>query len=159
MFFFFFNDTATTEIYTLSLHDALPICSRIISIYDADGVSIGHIPCPMLKEELSSSAVFCPKSELLLVRSGCTIEAYDVTTNQGVWHTSLCGVGEMACDTQRGILYASTDSKPTIMINALDCRSGQCSHVSVRFTPTIACLNSCNAIRSRSYPLLLLIVY
>ena len=28
--FFFFNDTATTEIYTLSLHDALPIC------FDAD---------------------------------------------------------------------------------------------------------------------------
>src|SRR3712207_7808305 len=25
MLFFFFNDTATTEIYTLSLHDALPI--------------------------------------------------------------------------------------------------------------------------------------
>src|SRR2546422_8095305 len=25
-FSFFFNDTATTEIYTLSLHDALPIC-------------------------------------------------------------------------------------------------------------------------------------
>src|SRR3712207_7026949 len=30
MIFFFFNDTATTEIYTLSLHDALPIC-RIVS--------------------------------------------------------------------------------------------------------------------------------
>src|SRR2546429_7728907 len=27
LFLFFFNDTATTEIYTLSLHDALPICS------------------------------------------------------------------------------------------------------------------------------------
>src|SRR2546426_7253218 len=27
-FFFFFNDTATTEIYTLSLHDALPIFAR-----------------------------------------------------------------------------------------------------------------------------------
>src|ERR1019366_10727765 len=27
--FFFFNDTATTEIYTLSLHDALPISRRI----------------------------------------------------------------------------------------------------------------------------------
>src|SRR5476651_2772132 len=26
IFSFFFNDTATTEIYTLSLHDALPIC-------------------------------------------------------------------------------------------------------------------------------------
>src|SRR3712207_8720837 len=32
---FFFNDTATTEIYTLSLHDALPIC------FDA---GMGHIP-------------------------------------------------------------------------------------------------------------------
>src|SRR5258708_35299296 len=29
-YFFFFNDTATTEIYTLSLHDALPICRRTL---------------------------------------------------------------------------------------------------------------------------------
>src|SRR3989442_7051856 len=29
--FFFFNDTATTEIYTLSLHDALPISCRDIA--------------------------------------------------------------------------------------------------------------------------------
>src|SRR5256885_10791342 len=29
--FFFFNDTATTEIYTLSLHDALPISARVAS--------------------------------------------------------------------------------------------------------------------------------
>src|SRR2546421_2978232 len=29
-FFFFFNDTATTEIYTLSLHDALPIFPNVI---------------------------------------------------------------------------------------------------------------------------------
>src|SRR2546430_7129637 len=29
--FFFFNDTATTEIYTLSLHDALPICADQIA--------------------------------------------------------------------------------------------------------------------------------
>src|SRR2546426_12568134 len=28
-FFFFFNDTATTEIYTLSLHDALPIYREV----------------------------------------------------------------------------------------------------------------------------------
>src|SRR6266404_1814096 len=34
--FFFFNDTATTEIYTLSLHDALPISS----------VDIGNEPAP-----------------------------------------------------------------------------------------------------------------
>src|SRR6266567_9226578 len=29
IFFFFFNDTATTEIYTLSLHDALPISTPV----------------------------------------------------------------------------------------------------------------------------------
>src|SRR5258708_12647219 len=33
-FFFFFNDTATTEIYTLSLHDALPI-SGVLGNLDA----------------------------------------------------------------------------------------------------------------------------
>src|SRR2546430_12756224 len=37
-FFFFFNDTATTEIYTLSLHDALPIFRRL----SADGR--GRVP-------------------------------------------------------------------------------------------------------------------
>src|SRR3712207_9345863 len=30
--FFFFNDTATTEIYTLSLHDALPICVELAAV-------------------------------------------------------------------------------------------------------------------------------
>src|SRR2546422_11709064 len=37
--FFFFNDTATTEIYTLSLHDALPISLLL-------GVGDGLIPGP-----------------------------------------------------------------------------------------------------------------
>src|SRR5258705_1639558 len=35
--FFFFNDTATTEIYTLSLHDALPICHDPRGRRAADG--------------------------------------------------------------------------------------------------------------------------
>src|SRR2546422_10782112 len=47
LLFFFFNDTATTEIYTLSLHDALPIfepirrCSKNIRRRDA---TTGHEP-------------------------------------------------------------------------------------------------------------------
>src|SRR5258707_9485603 len=36
--FFFFNDTATTEIYTLSLHDALPICTAVVA-QGPDGVA------------------------------------------------------------------------------------------------------------------------
>src|SRR2546430_12917282 len=43
-FFFFFNDTATTEIYTLSLHDALPICHlhRLSLIHDLER-SLGEV--------------------------------------------------------------------------------------------------------------------
>src|SRR2546422_5961136 len=41
-FFFFFNDTATTEIYTLSLHDALPILS---SLRLAELCLKSHGPC------------------------------------------------------------------------------------------------------------------
>jgi len=40
-FFFFFNDTATTEIYTLSLHDALPISMR------EDGAAVDAEPKKM----------------------------------------------------------------------------------------------------------------
>src|SRR5256885_6970272 len=36
-FFFFFNDTATTEIYTLSLHDALPILRAAAQALDEVG--------------------------------------------------------------------------------------------------------------------------
>src|SRR2546430_13405969 len=39
--FFFFNDTATTEIYTLSLHDALPI-SWLESVEVQDGAAPFH---------------------------------------------------------------------------------------------------------------------
>src|SRR5258706_11704005 len=35
-FFFFFNDTATTEIYTLSLHDALPISPHALQPSERD---------------------------------------------------------------------------------------------------------------------------
>src|SRR2546430_6534801 len=44
-FFFFFNDTATTEIYTLSLHDALPISSACTTSRSTrSGTSTGGRP-------------------------------------------------------------------------------------------------------------------
>src|SRR5258708_17317193 len=45
---FFFNDTATTEIYTLSLHDALPICTGagrvedLAELFDVHAQQRGH---------------------------------------------------------------------------------------------------------------------
>src|SRR3989442_8674711 len=56
-FFFFFNDTATTEIYTLSLHDALPISSRSNTGVSARSTALpgpgGAIPQPRSEEHTS----------------------------------------------------------------------------------------------------------
>src|SRR2546430_5197781 len=45
--FFFFNDTATTEIYTLSLHDALPICDEVgpdVQANQSQGERVEQVP-------------------------------------------------------------------------------------------------------------------
>src|SRR5438067_9079244 len=42
--FFFFNDTASTEIYTLSLHDALPIYGEQWIKFMKDGVNATPLP-------------------------------------------------------------------------------------------------------------------
>src|SRR6267143_4590302 len=70
LFFFFFNDTATTEIYTLSLHDALPIWRQNY----APSIACGHQthcrqPPDRKSTRLNSShssisyAVFCLKKK------------------------------------------------------------------------------------------------
>src|SRR3712207_6897448 len=82
--FFFFNDTATTEIYTLSLHDALPIfcsaptitsfvgalCPRARGSRRAGDIAVRHLPGQDRKStRLNSShanisyAVFCLKKK------------------------------------------------------------------------------------------------
>src|SRR4029434_11357986 len=43
LYIFFFNDTATTEIYTLSLHDALPILCYINKLALPHSTLLGHI--------------------------------------------------------------------------------------------------------------------
>src|SRR3712207_3484455 len=55
MQFFFFNDTATTEIYTLSLHDALPICRMYAKGFQekegirlCEGAPFGEYKAPFL---------------------------------------------------------------------------------------------------------------
>src|SRR2546430_5440149 len=47
LYFFFFNDTATTEIYTLSLHDALPICRPLQRQAEGDGREASGTPRPL----------------------------------------------------------------------------------------------------------------
>src|SRR6266702_8687405 len=81
IFFFFFNDTATTEIYTLSLHDALPIrngstcetwfVTRIAAPcfrseeHTSELQSRGHLVCRLLleKKKQKQNTVFLPKKK------------------------------------------------------------------------------------------------
>src|SRR2546428_13391075 len=82
-FLFFFNDTATTEIYTLSLHDALPISWRRAfapSIARCPRRSTGSSPTLDRKStRLNSShdqisyAVFCLKKKKTTYESGCQV--------------------------------------------------------------------------------------
>src|SRR5450830_718291 len=70
--FFFFNDTATTEIYTLSLHDALPICEAVTDEARKPG-PVTYLFEPEAKDRKStrlnsshvsiSYAVFCLKKK------------------------------------------------------------------------------------------------
>src|SRR3989442_13798512 len=75
-FFFFFNDTATTEIYTLSLHDALPISDVSAGMRPLGGSTTCEVRLPDLfgrsdrkSTRLNSShvrisyAVFCLKKK------------------------------------------------------------------------------------------------
>src|SRR2546423_15457317 len=69
LFFFFFNDTATTEIYPLSLHDALPICIRhpaYLGLRD-DVAPVARRPGRHRRGRALSSAQQCRQS--LLARS------------------------------------------------------------------------------------------
>src|SRR2546427_8827061 len=63
---FFFNDTATTEIYTLSLHDALPICFRCFAPFPRTGaqnrkrrVRLERVPPRCSRQYRCSSREFC----------------------------------------------------------------------------------------------------
>src|SRR6266516_2664434 len=72
--FFFFNDTATTEIYTLSLHDALPI--RIDAAGNVNSETIAPVTAPP-----SMAHVTCSLAEGRRMRPGIT--AWDLRCRVG----------------------------------------------------------------------------
>src|SRR3712207_9230705 len=64
IFFFFFNDTATTEIYTLSLHDALPILATSMFWFPAPAE-----PSPAVEEMLGAERKYLTANWTLWKRS------------------------------------------------------------------------------------------
>src|SRR5215216_2021144 len=103
-FFFFFNDTATTEIYTLSLHDALPIFGRPRGARDPGGYraraldrrrsaehtselqSPDHLVCRLLLEK---------KKQVSTHSSTCTQPPpHENSTQQKTWPTYSTGASQ-----------------------------------------------------------------
>src|ERR1039458_10737288 len=72
---FFFNDTATTEIYTLSLHDALPICGGVHGRFPGPHREFAACSADRKSTRLNSShlgisyAVFCLKKKETVISS------------------------------------------------------------------------------------------
>src|SRR6266496_6713847 len=81
VFFFFFNDTATTEIYTLSLHDALPIEPLGMAAVPALFVPI-QLPCTVRSEEHTSEL----QSRRDLV---CRLLLEKKNNNPNIQHTAI----------------------------------------------------------------------
>src|SRR3712207_7964761 len=106
--YFFFNDTATTEIYTLSLHDALPI-SRVVRRADVDEHRQRHprhagaggprarrrVPRERARDRKStrlnsshaniSYAVFCLKKTIILLISVCVMTSFTASPALSPW--------------------------------------------------------------------------
>src|SRR3712207_9315693 len=90
--FIFFNDTATTEIYTLSLHDALPIFERADEIlvggamcfpfFKAQGHSVGASLCEEEGVEPARRALFAAGEKLQL--PGDLVAARDLAPDADV---------------------------------------------------------------------------
>src|SRR5574341_2690319 len=89
---FFFNDTATTEIYTLSLHDALPIwaVSQIATFGTLGSKSVirdvGHVRSEEHTSELQSPTnIVC---RLLLEKKKCSLYRIfpHASTEMAWWH-------------------------------------------------------------------------
>src|SRR5439155_3244051 len=85
---FFFNVTATTEIYTLSLHDALPIYLNVAGVSEEVTVS----------EFLPLAATLAPSQSSLDARSAQSVISPEYIDNRSEEHTSeLQSRGHLVC--------------------------------------------------------------
>src|SRR5256886_11908183 len=62
LLFFFFNDTATTEIYTLSLHDALPIYAAVLGILGSGVQAKSHLAALRHVRPFKEVGVWSPRN-------------------------------------------------------------------------------------------------
>src|SRR3712207_7624956 len=83
--FFFFNDTATTEIYTLSLHDALPICKGVL--YEQEDDRLIRFRC-RVGHALSAESVLAEQSEAVEDALWMALNTLEESATRSEEHTS-----------------------------------------------------------------------
>src|SRR3990167_7148470 len=125
MQFFFFNDTATTEIYTLSLHDALPILARVVAEEALDPPELdglrepGHIGVHRSEEhtsELQSQSKLVCSFFFLMIRRPPRSTLFPYTTLFRSWLVLWLrkrSTLQSSMDCASPVTLVSTDRKST----------------------------------------------
>src|SRR2546422_2999941 len=86
--FFFFNDTATTEIYTLSLHDALPISAYGFRDFLASGDPVIRADPTRIAAQIVTGIGFLGAGAI--IRQGLSIRG--LTTAATLWVSAAVGI-------------------------------------------------------------------
>src|SRR2546426_3522326 len=96
LLFFFFNDTATTEIYTLSLHDALPISlPSLKDVIHRNRVAIGVAPVAHVRRPRDRKSTRLNSSHLVI--------SYAVFCLKKKKTAQTAGAGSTTCNWSRAI--------------------------------------------------------
>src|SRR5258707_8570825 len=114
LFFFFFNDTATTEIYTLSLHDALPIFFSSTLELDQLLPLIGSKFRELLEcQTINVWLLEADQSLTLMQQAG-----FDPTTSEGQTQKPGGGIAGDASDSGEPVLIDTPEDERLVARNA-----------------------------------------
>src|SRR2546422_611367 len=115
--FFFFNDTATTEIYTLSLHDALPICATVTAT-QTKALTLAKNASPATYSATGQTITYT----YTITNSGNVTLAGPFSVTDDKLGTFACGTGSLAPG-------ASTSCTKTHTITQADLDAGSITNI------------------------------
>src|SRR6266571_5763713 len=149
-FFFFFNDTATTEIYTLSLHDALPISAA--GTTTLDNYTQSSSGCTSVALVRGGKQLTCTLTNTLKAKQGLKVEKscpndaagagdlFNVVINDSPTSVNLaCGDSHVFSDLSGTVTVTEAAAGTTTLDNYTQSRSGCTSVALVRGGTQLTC--------------------
>src|SRR5215203_1788043 len=129
---FFFNDTATTEIYTLSLHDALPICRRTLPLLAEVVSRNGGEDQPALRRQRPGAEA----NEGIAGAGGAAQSDLPGGDDQAVVGLDVAGFALPLDETEHATLWQRLAGRPHREVNSLTDTAGRQTDLA----PKIICL-------------------